>query len=98
MSEREYPRWIHCNGHKSVVAETADDEATILSQWDEEDAASLSPNAVAGTMSPGDQITFAQPVQFLDGSQASKFVAASMPKKGGWPKGKPRGNRQDAVN
>lgn len=73
MSEREYPRWIHGDGHKSVVANTADEEKITLVQWAEEDAAEAE---TAGEM-PN---------------------MLTSPRRGGWPKGKPRGNRQDAVN
>ena len=37
MTEREYPRWIHASGHKSVVVETADQEAAQLEKWAAED-------------------------------------------------------------
>jgi len=38
MIEREYPRWVHGDGHVSVVAETPDAEAEILERWAEADA------------------------------------------------------------
>lgn len=95
-TEREYPRWIHAEGHASVVVESADEENTVLAQWAAETTPTL---AAPGAIVAGNKISFAQPVAFSDGSRASEFVAlATAPKKGGWPKGKPRGNRQQVVN
>lgn len=73
MTEREYPRWVHCDGHKSAVADTAAAERSILAKWAEEDAAAA--------------------------EEANELPnALTTPRKGGWPKGKPRTSRQDTVN
>jgi hypothetical protein len=37
MTDREYPRWIHTSGHKSVVVETPAAEAAQLDKWAAED-------------------------------------------------------------
>jgi len=33
MTEREYPRWVHGEGHASVVVETAEEESAVLAGW-----------------------------------------------------------------
>lgn len=65
MTEREFPRWVHGDGHKSAVAETEADEQAIFVQWAEEDAA--------------------------EADEANELPnALTAPRRGGWPKGKPR--------
>jgi hypothetical protein len=65
MTEREYPRWVHGDGHRSVVVETEAEEQALLAQWAEEDAA--------------------------EAAEADELPnALTTPRRGGWPKGKPR--------
>lgn len=37
MTDRIYPRWVHADGHSSVVAQSADEEEAILNAWAAED-------------------------------------------------------------
>lgn len=57
---QEYPKWLHADGHDSVLVEDAEAELAVLDRWT------------------------------ADPQEASPNALVQQPRKGGWPKGKPR--------
>lgn len=74
----EFPKWLHAKGRKSVLVDDRDTETAQLDAWFAEDAAKLA--------SLGNVITL------VPASNAPVGIKAE-PKKGGWPKGKPRARK-----
>jgi hypothetical protein len=80
---QEYPKWLHRSGAKSVLVADAEEEAAQLAKWSEAHPARVEPAA-----------------NLLVGNHPPVNVpaAAAAPRKGGWPKGKPRAKVSATVN
>lgn len=74
----EFPKWLHAKGRKSVLVDDRDAETAQLDAWFAEDVAKLA--------SLGNVITLVPASNALVGIKTE-------PKKGGWPKGKPRARK-----
>ena len=83
---QEYPKWVHRPGKPSVLVEDADEEAALFGV----PAPRIEPER---NMLVGDHVTLATP---LPNGTAEATIVAANPRKGGWPKGKPR--NRPAVN
>jgi len=66
MTEREYPRWVNrrSDGVGSVIAETAEEEASILARWAAEDQ--------GATEAPKTEVTASTAAQQIDADALEK--------------------------
>lgn len=84
MADLEYPRWVHREGHPSAVVEDAAEHDALLAQWNREDARQAELRLLQS-----------EPRNALMDVPSDEPV---IPRRGGWPKGKPRHPKSATVN